>query len=85
MAHVIMEAKKSQDLQMATGDTERANGVKLQSTSKGRINVPAQRQKERICSWSSHHGSGETNMTSIHEDTGSIPGHVQQFKHLALP
>ena len=29
MAHVIMEAKKSQDLQMATGDTERANGVKL--------------------------------------------------------
>ena len=25
-------------------------------------------------SWRSLHGSAETNLTSIHEDTGSIPG-----------
>ena len=24
--------------------------------------------------WSYHHGSVETNLTSIHEDAGSIPG-----------
>ena len=27
--------------------------------------------------WSSHCGSAETNLTSIHEDTGSIPGLTQ--------
>ena len=34
--------------------------------------------------WSSHHGSAETNLTSIQEDTGLIPGLAQSVKAPAL-
>ena len=41
-------------------------------------NKPNHRNAEilKTNKWSSHHGSAETNLTSIHEDAGPIPGLV---------
>ena len=42
-------------------------------------------KKKKDTHWSSHCGSRVTNLTSICEDSGSIPGIDQWVKELALP
>ena len=40
---------------------------------------------EKEPGWSSHHGSEEMNLTSIHEDMGSVPSLAQWAKDLVFP
>ena len=49
----------------------------------GQVYVINDLKKKKIRS--SHHGSVETNPSSIHEDVGSIPGLSQWVKDPALP
>ena len=47
-------------------------------------NIPAESHSADSF-WSSHRGSAEKNLTSIHVEAGSIPDLVQWVKDLALP
>ena len=44
-----------------------------------------EKDKYHIISGSSHSGSAEMNLTSIHEDAGSIPGLAQWIKVPVFP
>ena len=49
------------------------------------IDLSAQQFYMKQHFWSSHRGSVVTNLTSIHEDVGSLPGLTQWVKDLLLP
>ena len=53
-------------------------------TTKGRISTTCQGGYKTCKNWHSHRGSVEMNLTSIHEDTGSIPSLTQEVKDPAL-
>ena len=65
------------------------------SSERGRGTLPGMRIRRYIETlqrtwqlkegWSSHRGSEETNLTSIHEGVGSIPGLAQWVKDPVLP
>ena len=51
----------------------------------GKPSVSHQVSLKLECFLGSHCGSSETNLTSIHEDAGEIPGPTQWAKDPALP
>ena len=57
--------------------------LKPEATQELKIQVPLFVYKRHY--WSSHHGSVEMNLTSIHEDAVLIPGLAQWVKDLVLP
>ena len=48
-------------------------------------NITVGKKEKKKKKRSSHCGSGETNLTNIHEDVGSIPGLAQWVSDPVLP
>ena len=76
---------------MQIGTTTMENSMEVPQKTKYRTTIPLLDiyldktiiQKDTCTS--SHHGSVEMNLTSIHEHEGSIPGLTQWVKDSALP
>ena len=64
-----------------------ASGEWLSKTKENKIRGPrlSPHSQNKQMLWSSHCGSLETNLTSVHEVAGSIPGLAQWVKDLLLP
>ena len=62
-------------------DSASIAGLKMQG--QGHLWKP-EKPPESTQPWTSPRGTAETNLTSIHEDTGSIPGLAQWVKNPAL-
>ena len=58
--------------------------IYLKNNSNQLFTKQKQTNRPRNLWWCSHHGSVVTNLTSIHEDTGSMPGLAQWVKDPAL-